>query len=171
MVIARRAPRAHRCPPWRRGTTRLEARTTRAKGPTIGCLVIALGAAVSADRANAQTRELTRYGAGAPEAKLMLYYSSTVAFSPLGAPLAATPYAKVAGTRRTMPRVEAAVELSYLPRLSAAQRTAGSDKPESTNLAPLFARPRVAARLPGDLGLEISWIPPVRLFDVKANLV
>jgi hypothetical protein len=88
----------------------------------------------------------------------MLYYSSTIAFSPLGAPL---------GRRR----VEAAVELSYLPRLSAAQRTTGSDKPESTNLAPVFARPRVAARLPGAVALEMSWIPPVRVFDVKANLV
>lgn len=171
MAFARRAPRAHRCPPWRRGTTRLEARTARANGPTIGCLVVALGTAVSGNPANAQTRELTRYGTGAPEAKLMLYYSSTVAFSPLGAPLSASPYAMAVGTRRTTPRVEAALEVSYLPRLSAAQRRAGSDKPESTNLAPLFARPRVAARLPGDVGLEISWIPPVRLFDVKANLV
>ena len=92
----------------------------------------------------------------------MLYYSSTIAFSPLGAS---------AATSRTTPRVEAAVEVSYLPRLSPAQRTTGLDKPEATNLAPLFARPRIAARLPGGFGVEMSWIPPVRLFDVKANLV
>ena len=103
----------------------------------------------------AQERRIERYGAGSPEGKLMLYYSSTVAFSPLGAPAAR----------------ELAVELSYLPALSAEQRTAGSDKPEATNLAPVFARPRLSLRLPGSLGLELSWIPPVRVFDVKANLV
>ena len=119
----------------------------------------------------AQRRELTRYGAGAPEAKLMLYYSSTVAFSPLGVPYeAGQPSAMAVATGRVAPRFEAAVEISYLPRLSEEQRTTGSDKPESTNLAPLFARPRVAVRLPGGLGLELSWIPPVRVFDVKANL-
>jgi len=111
----------------------------------------------------AQTRRLERYGTGSPEGKLMLYYSSTVAFSPLGVP---------AGTDRVHgARTELGVELSYLPPLSAEQRTAGSDKPESTNLAPVFARPRLSVRLPGALGLELSWIPPVRVFDVKANLV
>jgi hypothetical protein len=158
MSSASRAPRAHRCRPSRRGTTRLEARTARAKGPIIGCLVVALGTTVSSDAAGAQERTLEHYGPGAPEGKLMLYYSSTIAFSPLGAPSV---------TRR----IEAAIELSYLPRLSAAQRTTGYDKPEATNLAPMFARPRLAARLPWGVGLEASWIPPVRVFDVKANLV
>jgi hypothetical protein len=68
------------------------------------------------------------------------------------------------------PRAEASIELSYLPHLSAEQRTTGSDKPEATNLAPVFARPRVAVRLPAGFGIEGSWIPPVRLFDVKPNL-
>jgi hypothetical protein len=165
MTTARRAPRAHRCPPERRGTTRLEARTARLNGPIIGCLAVALGTAAPCDGAGAQGRELKRYGPGAPEAKLMLYYSSIVAFSPLGAPAATL------STATTSSRVEAAVELSYLPRLSTAQRTTGYDKPESTNLAPVFARPRIGVRLPGGLGVEMSWIPPIRVFDVKANLV
>jgi hypothetical protein len=118
-----------------------------------------------------QTRELQSYGPGAPEAKLMLYYSSTVAFSPLGVPFGADRQSAMAVASGRRPfRIEAAVELSYLPPLSAEQRTVASDKPESTNLAPVFARPRLGARLPGGLGLELSWIPPVRLFDVKANL-
>lgn len=96
----------------------------------------------------------------------MLYYSSTVAFSTLG-----VPYGVQVPRARPMPRLEAAVELSYLPPLSEAQRTAGSDKPESTNLAPLFARPRLGARLPAGIALEVSWIPPVRVFDVKANML
>ena len=101
----------------------------------------------------------------------MLYYSSTVAFSLLGAPFGAGRRSATAdASARKSSRFEAAVELSYLPPLSSEQRTAGSDKPESTNLAPLFARPRIAASLPGGFGLEVSWIPPVRVFDVKANL-
>jgi hypothetical protein len=113
----------------------------------------------------------------------MLYYSSTVAFSPLGAPfgpdseppasagIVANRSASAPVTApRTRQRVEASIELSYLPHLSAEQRTTGSDKPEATNLAPLFARPRVAVRLPAGFAIEGSWIPPVRVFDVKANL-
>jgi hypothetical protein len=122
-------------------------------------------------RLAAQARELKHYRADAPEAKLMLYYSSTVAFSPLGVPFGAARHPRVAvETGRAPARFEASVEVSYLPPLSVEQRTAGSDKPESTNLAPVFARPRLGARLPGGLGLELSWIPPMRVFDVKANL-
>ena len=121
----------------------------------------AVGLALLASSAHSQSRELERYGAGSSEAKLMLYYSSTVAYSPLGAINTSS------GASR---RFEAALEVSYLPRLSESQRTTGSDKPEATNLAPVFARPRVNARLPGAAMLELSWIPPVRVFDVKANL-
>lgn len=140
-------------------------------GPIIRCLAAALGYAAAATSLAAQSRELQRYGAGAPEAKLMLYYSSTVAFSPLGVPygVAGTP-GQAPATGRASPRLEAAVEISYLPDLSLEQRTTGSDKPEATNLAPLFPRPRIGTRLPGGFGLELSWIPPVRVFDVKANL-
>jgi hypothetical protein len=141
------------------------------EGPIIRCLVAALGVVTAAPLA-AQTRELKQYGAGAPEAKLMLYYSSTVAFSPLGIPYGVERASSTSGTTgRTPPRFEAAVEVSYLPHLSLEQRTTGSDKPEATNLAPLFPRPRIGTRLPGGFGLELSWIPPVRVFDVKANLV
>ena len=118
----------------------------------------------------AQARELKSYGPGAAEAKLMLYYSSTIAFSPLGAPSGSARRPEMTVVSRGRSRVEAAVELSFLPPLSAEQRTTGSDKPESTNLAPVFARPRLAVRLPAGFGLEASWIPPVKFFDVKANL-
>lgn len=101
----------------------------------------------------------------------MLYYSSTIAFSPIGVPYGTVRRSAMAvAAGGATSRLEAAVEVSYLPRLSTAQRTTGSDKPEATNLAPVFARPRVALRLPAGLGLEASWIPPVRVFDVKANL-
>jgi hypothetical protein len=101
----------------------------------------------------------------------MLYYSSTIAFSPVGVPYGTThSSAMAAATGRAAPRVELGVELSYLPTLSAEQRTIGTDKPEATNLAPVFARPRLGIRLPAGVGLEASWIPPVRVFDVKANV-
>ena len=155
----------------------------RGRGQTIRCLVVALGMAAARSLA-AQPRELKSYGPGAPEARLMLYYSSTVAFSPLGRLAGPDPQPLIEGGvvagRATMtavssvapspPRVEASIELSYLPHLSAEQRTTGSDKPEATNLAPVFARPRVAVRLPAGFIAEGSWIPPVRVFDVKANL-
>jgi len=134
-------------------------------------LAIALGLLAAADHAAAQPRELKRYSPGDPEAKLMLYYSSTIAFSPVGVPLGSDrPSAMAVTTARASPRLEVGVEVSYLPPLTLEQRTTGSDKPEATNLAPVFARPRLGARLPGGFGLEVSWIPPIRTFDVKANL-
>ena len=152
---------------WRRATHGSAGRS--ADGPIIVCLLAML---VGPYALGAQPRERRTYSTSAPEAKLMLYYSSTVAFSPLGIPLGADkPAARMVGTRRASAWVEAAVEVSYLPPLSASQRTAGSDKAEATNLAPVFARPRIGVRLPAGLGLELSWIPPVRLFDVKANLL
>ena len=185
MSHARRAIRARTRPkPRRRERVRTAPTWKPGRGQTIRCLAFALGVLITRS-AGAQPRELKTYGSGAPEAKLMLYYSSTVAFSPLGAPFVHDPQPLVSGGvvegRSTViavgvigqprqRRVEAAIELSYLPHLSLEQRTTGSDKPEATNLAPVFARPRVAIRLPAGFGVEASWIPPVRVFDVKANL-
>jgi len=122
--------------------------------------------------AAAQERELRSYGAGAPEAKLMVFYSSSIAFSPIGVPWGATGLsANAVPSGRAIPRTELAIELSYIPRLSADQRTVSTDKPESTNLAPVFPRPRLGIRLPWGFGLEGSWIPPFRVFDVKANVL
>ena len=117
----------------------------RLRGPIIAhlaALIALIGAAsmTPSHALQAQSRELEQYGAGSPEAKLMLYYSSSVAFSPLGV------MNTLSGTSR---RFEGALELSFLPPLSEEQRTTGTDKPEATNLAPVFARPRVNVRLPG----------------------
>ena len=145
-----------------RGTTAMKGRMI----VRLCALLVALPVAV-----RAQTRELEQYGPGSPEGKLMLYYSSTVAFSPLGVPIGVRhPSTSTTVAGGVPSRFELSVEVSYLPPLSAEQRTAGSDKPESTNLAPVFVRPRVGARLPAGLAVELSWIPPLRVFDVKANL-
>ena len=178
MDPSRRAPRAHDCRRSRRHDAPSGSRSRgEPAGPIIRCLARALGvtgplallawAPLASAPLAAQPRELQQYGAGAPEAKLMLYYSSTVAFSPLGVPFGVE---RPPASGAAASRLEAALEISYLPELSPEQRTTGSDKPEATNLAPLFARPRLGARLPGGFGLELSWIPPFRVFDVKANL-
>ena len=177
---ARRATSASwRCRVVRRRASQEQAENRAPSGPTIARLGaprvqtggVAIGLAmcvamhvVTPSALDAQERELEKYGAGTPEAKLMLYYSSSVAFSPLG-----VSHAVGAWGGRADRRFEGALEISYLPPLSAEQRTVGSDKPEATNLAPVFARPRVAARL-GPTIVELSWIPPFRVFDVKANL-
>ena len=170
MPSGRASARARRRPGGR-DVRRWLTRFARSSGPIIGWLVVSLGWPAVSGGIAAQTRELRHYEPGAPEAKLMLYYSSTVAFSPIGVPYGAGRASTLETDRgRSDPRLEMAVEVSYLPPLSAAQRTTGSDKPESTNLARVFARPRLAVRLPAGFGLEASWIPPVRVFDVTANL-
>jgi len=105
-------------------------------------------------------RELERYGATTPEGRLMAFYSSALAFSPVGLPPAWRKWSLSLG-----------IEASYVPPLSESQRTAGFDKPEATNLAPLFPRPRAMLALPGGFVVEGSWVPPIRMFDVEANLV
>jgi hypothetical protein len=102
-------------------------------------------------------------GADDPEGRLMSYYSSTLAFSPLGGALGL-----VAAETRTSAAV--GLELSLVPRLSSAQRSVIGDKPEATNLAPMFARPRATLALGHGVSFEGSWIPPVRTFGVRANI-
>ncbi len=172
MPLARRTPSAQGGrPPWH-GMATPALRHVRRNGPIIVCLAAALGLSWFDPRAAAaQERELRSYGPGAPEAKLMLFYSSSVAFSPIGVPWGATGLSAMAvAPGRAIPRTELALELSYIPSLSTDQRTISTDKPEATNLAPVFARPRLGLRLPWGLGVEGSWIPPFRVFDVKANV-
>lgn len=120
-------------------------------------LPTALGIALAVPAVlRAQSREIQRHDADDAEGRLMAYYSSALAFSPL-----------VLGDAG---RFAFDLELSYVPRLSAAQRSAGFDKPEATNLAPAFPRPRLRGTVRG-FALEGSWMPPVRTFGVKANLV
>ena len=67
-------------------------------------------------------------------------------------------------------RLSVSLEVSHVPSLNESQRRPSIDKPESTNLAPFFPRPRATLRL-GNWTTEASWIPPMRVFDVEANLV
>jgi hypothetical protein len=109
--------------------------------------------------AAAQARVIERHTIGDPEGRLMGYYAAALAFSPLGAPAPAAPWS-----------TDLALEVSYVPPLSASQRSLGGAKTESTNLAPAFPRPRLRVSLPRQFVAEVSWVPPVRAFDATANL-
>lgn len=102
-------------------------------------------------------RVLERHSFSDPEGRLLAFYSAAMAFSP-------------AGTAPDESRFSVSLEVSHVPSLNEAQRRPSIDKPESTNLAPFFPRPRGALRI-GSWTAEASWIPPMRVFDVEANLV
>ncbi len=106
--------------------------------------------------AAAQARVVERHGFGEPEGRLLAFYSAALAFSP-------------AGLAPDNARASLVVEVSHIPWLNRAQRRPSIDKPESTNLAPVFPRPRASFRA-GSWRAELSWIPPIRVFDAEANV-
>jgi hypothetical protein len=97
------------------------------------------------------------------EAKVLANFAVPLAFGPLAAPAEARPGA-----------LRVTIEGSYLPTLDAATRTPTICRPgkgpENTDLLFAVPRPRVAVGLPGGLLLEASWIPPVRVNGVKADV-
>jgi hypothetical protein len=94
-----------------------------------------------------------------PEGRIMGYYSAALAFTSIGAP------------RAEARGLELGLELSFLPPLSEAQRSGGFSKTESTNLMPIVPRPRVAYGMPRGTRFEASYVPPLRVFGVKASLL
>ena len=107
----------------------------------------------------AQERAVERRGFDEGQGKLMSFYSASLTFTPVMAPRA-----------RERGDLELGLELAYVPNLSVEQRRVG-DKPEATNLAPLFPRPRLTYALTDRLAIEGSWMPPIEVFDVKANVI
>jgi hypothetical protein len=71
-------------------------------------------------------------------------------------------------------RISLGLEATYLPDISAEIRTPTVCRPgkgpENTDLLLALPRPRAIVILPAGFMLEGSWIPPVRLNGVKANL-
>ena len=94
------------------------------------------------------------------------------AFGIFSVPLA---YSGAAAPRRVSSgAVTAGLEVVYLPRVSDEIATPTICRPgkgpENTNLLFALPRPRAAVGLPGGFALDLSWVPPVRVNDVKANL-
>ena len=118
--------------------------------------VAALGLIAAPRFAAAQERARERHTFSEPEGRLLAFYSAAMAFTPAGLPPDES-------------RLAFMLEVSHVPSLSREQRRPSIDKPESTNLAPFFPRPRLSVRA-GNWTAEASWVPPMRVFDVEANL-
>jgi hypothetical protein len=97
------------------------------------------------------------------EARTFAIISTALAFGPAGAPVS------------DGARVRLGVELVYLPNIDRATATPTACRPgkgpENTDLVAAAPRPRVAVALGSGFSAEGSWIPPVRLNQVEANLI
>lgn len=97
------------------------------------------------------------------EAQLLRKFEVPLAFGASGAPTALAPG-----------QVQLGVDVTYLPHIDSTVATPTycrpGKPPEHVNLLFGVPRPRVTIGLPADLALELSWVPPVRVNGVKANL-
>ncbi len=105
---------------------------------------------------------LCRPGAGSNEAKTLAILSVPVVFSPGAAP---------GGPGGITLGVEAARVPGVDPATATPTICRPGKGPENTGVLPALARPRLALPLVHGLALEASWIPPIRVNGVKANLV
>ena len=98
------------------------------------------------------------------EARTMAKFGVPLAFS-----AAAAPERSPSGGFRV------GLELSYVPTIDRETATPTFCRPlkgpENTELLSLAPRPRVSLSLPAGFAVEASWIPPVRIAEVQANLV
>jgi hypothetical protein len=100
-------------------------------------------------------------GPSSNEAKTLATFAVPLAFGRAGAP-------------DLLPGFTAGLELAYLPKVSDATATPTICRPgkgpEHANLLFGLPRPRLGMPLPFGLTLQASWVPPVRVDGVKANL-
>ncbi len=98
------------------------------------------------------------------EARTMAIFSVPLAFSGGAAPARLEPG-----------RIRLGLEGAYLPDVDSATATPTVCRPgkgpENTDLLFAMARPRVVVGLPGGFSIEGSWIPPVRVDQVRAHLL
>jgi hypothetical protein len=103
-----------------------------------------------------------RPGAESNEAKTLAIFAVPLAFGPGAAPA-------------TQTRVTLGIEAARVPTVDPATATPTICRPgkgpENTELLPGLARPRIGIPLPFGLAFEASWIPPVRVNGVRANLI
>jgi hypothetical protein len=103
-----------------------------------------------------------RPATGSNEARTLAIFSVPLAFSP-GAPPGSAAGVTIGFEAASVPNVDPA---------TATPTTCRPGKgPENTDLLPAIARPRLGVPLPLGLALDASWIPPVRVAGVKANLI
>lgn len=98
------------------------------------------------------------------EANTMAIFGVPLAFGAASAPV------------RTVKRgFQLGIEVSYLPTVDRATATPTTCRPgkgpENTDLLFAAPRPRLELLLPAGFAVEASWIPPVRMAQVEANLI
>jgi hypothetical protein len=124
-------------------------------------LAITLLAALAAAPPLAAQRECLP-GSGSNEARTMALLSLPLVFSRAGAP-------------ELLPGIRVGLEGAYIPHVDAATATPTICRPgkgpEAVNLLPALPRPRLALPLPFGLAFEASWVPPIRVNGVRANLL
>src|SRR5262249_34596307 len=81
------------------------------------------------------------------------------------------PGAAPGGTTRVTLGIEAARVPTVDPATATPTICRPGKGPENTDLLPGLARPRLGIHLPAGFALEASWIPPVRVNGVNANLI
>lgn len=99
---------------------------------------------------------------GSHEARLLAFYSVPIAFAP-----------DVAAVSGPAGSVRLALEGALVPTASASlQHTefCYTGRAEHTGLTPLFGRPRLSAVLPGGVGVEVSYLPPVTVASATPDL-
>ena len=73
-----------------------------------------------------------------------------------------------------LPGLRFGLEAAYVPQIDDATATPTFCRPgkgpENVNLTPVMPRPRLSLPLPLGLAFEASWVPPIRVGGVKANL-
>ncbi len=96
-----------------------------------------------------------------PEGWAMKYFGAATLLTSLGFPHESRPGS-----------IDAGLETIQLPHLSTEERMVGftGTKSEDLNKLPVFVRPRVTIGLPADLSLTLSYVPPVSVEGVEANL-
>ena len=91
----------------------------------------------------------------------MKYFTAVNLLTGLGPPRSLEPGA-----------IEVAIEGASIPSLSAEEQTIGFNgfKEEEINRSSVFGRPRVTFGLPRRFTLDVSYVPPVELYDVEPHL-
>jgi len=105
--------------------------------------------------------QVCRPGPGSNEAKTLAIQSVPLAFAAARSPSASA-------------RLELGLEGSYLPKVDDATATPTicqpGKGPEHTDFLFALPRPRILVPLPAGLTAEASWVPPIRVNGLKADL-
>ncbi|MEO8945378.1 MAG: hypothetical protein ABI338_02685, partial [Gemmatimonadaceae bacterium] len=129
-----------------------------ARALTCALASVALASVAVASVARAQCRPPR----DSHEARLLAFYSVPIAFSADQSSLALSPGA-----------MRLSLEGAFVPTAPATLQQTGycyAGKAENTGLTRFFGRPRLAIGLPGGLGLEVSYLPPVTVASATPNI-